>query len=184
YGPAYELMEHEPREPNSEEYLDSEKYQLRTWDLDRRDSLRHFIRRLNRVRRENPALHDNRTIRFHPVMRDGADVPELIAYTKSSAAPPVTPTGRAVYKYEHTVPPVPGPAHNLILTIVNLDPRGMHGGWVELPLVQLGLDEDRAYSVHDLLGDARYTWQGAWNYVELDPNVVPAHIFRITQTAD
>jgi starch synthase (maltosyl-transferring) len=184
YGPAFELMEHEPREPGSEEYLDSEKYQLREWDLERSDSLRYFIARLNRIRQMNAALHDNRTLRFHPVVQDGADVPDLIAYTKSSAAPPVTPTGRAIYDYEHVMPPPPGPDNNVILTVVNLDPRNTRAGWLELPLAQLGLDESRAYHVHDLLGDARYTWQGAWNYIELDPTVVPAHIFRITQTSD
>ncbi|HSK19796.1 MAG TPA: alpha-1,4-glucan--maltose-1-phosphate maltosyltransferase [Longimicrobiales bacterium] len=184
YGPAFELMEHEPREPGSEEYLDSEKYQIRSWDLDRRDSLRHLIARINRIRRANAALHDNRTLRFHAVTNGGADVPDLIAYTKSSAAAPVTPTGRALYRYEDFKPPRPGPENNVILTVVNLDPAHRHTGWVELPLAQLGLDESRAYLVHDLLGDARYTWQGAWNYVELDPSVVPAHIFRITQQSE
>ena len=181
YGPAYELMEHEPREPGSEEYLDSEKYQIREWDLDRRDSLRHFIARLNRIRRDNAALRDNRTLRFHPVTRDGMDVESLIAYTKSSAAAPVTPTGRAIYKYENDTPPRPGPENNVVLTVVNLDTANTHSGWLELPLEQLGLDPQREYLVHDLLGDARYTWQGAWNFVELNPNVVPAHVFRITQ---
>ena len=184
YGPAFELMEHEPRDPGSEEYLDSEKYQIRSWDLDRRDSLRHLIARLNRIRRANAALHDNRTLRFHAVTNGGADVPDLIAYTKSSAAAPVTPTGRAIYRHEDFIPPRPGPENNVILTVVNLDPAHRHTGWVELPLAQLGLDESRAYLVHDLLGDARYTWQGAWNYVELDPSVVPAHIFRITQQSE
>ncbi|MBR9990283.1 MAG: hypothetical protein KFH98_11030, partial [Gemmatimonadetes bacterium] len=184
YGPAFELMEHEPRDAGGEEYLDSEKYQVRQWNLTRSDSLRHFIARLNRIRRENAALHDNRTVRFHAVENHGADVPGLIAYTKSSAAPPVSPTGRAMYKYENLTPPSPGPDNNVILTVVNLDPVAPNAGWIELPLVQLGMDPDRAYQVHDLLGDARYTWHGAWNYVDLDPTVVPAHIFRITQTSD
>jgi starch synthase (maltosyl-transferring) len=184
YGPAYELMEHEPRESGSEEYLDSEKYQLRDWNLERSDSLRHFIARLNRIRRENLALHDNRTLRFLRVEHGGADVPQLIAYTKASAASPVAPTGRAIYRYEHLTPPPPGPDNNVIVTVVNLDPLHRQSGWLELPLADLGLDEDRSYLVHDLLGDARYTWQGTWNYVELDPAVVPAHIFHITQTSD
>jgi starch synthase (maltosyl-transferring) len=184
YGPAYELMEHEPREPGSEEYLDSEKYQIRDWDLERSDSLRPFIARLNRIRRANPALHDNRTLRFHTVALDGADVTQVIAYTKSSAGAPVSPTGRAIYRHEHTVPPPPGPHNNVLLIVVNLDPAVTYSGWIELPLVQLGLDPDLPYFMHDLLGDARYTWQGAWNFVQLDPSVVPAHIFRITQTSD
>jgi starch synthase (maltosyl-transferring) len=181
YGPAYELMEHVPREPGSEEYLDSEKYEIRHFDLNRADSLRHFIRRLNGIRRTNPALHDNRTLRFHSVHSGGAESPHLIAYTKSSAAAPVTPTGRAIYRYEDFTPAPPGPGNNVILTIVSLDLETPRNGWVNLPLQELGIRPDQPYLVHDLLGDARYTWQGAWNYVELDPRVVPAHIFRITQ---
>jgi starch synthase (maltosyl-transferring) len=184
YGPAYELMEHEPREPGSEEYLNSEKYQIRQRDLGRKDSLRHFIARLNRIRRENPALHDNRTLRFHSVQLDGAESEHLVAYTKSTAAAPVSPTGRAMYKYEDFSPPPPGPDHNLILTVVNMDLRATRDGWIQLPLRQLGLRPGSPYTVQDLLGNARYTWQGEWNYVQLDPRVVPAHIFRITQTAD
>ncbi|HSJ09706.1 MAG TPA: alpha-1,4-glucan--maltose-1-phosphate maltosyltransferase [Longimicrobiales bacterium] len=182
YGPAYELMEHTPREPGSEEYLDSEKYEVRHRDLERPDSLRHFIALLNRIRRENAALHHNRTLRFHPVQREGVEHEHLIAYTKSTAAAPVTPTGRAMYVHENFSPPAPGPDNNVILTVVNMDVARTHSGWVQLPLRELGIDADRPYIVHDLLGDARYTWTGAWNYVELDPTVVPAHIFRITQT--
>jgi starch synthase (maltosyl-transferring) len=182
YGPAYELMEHEPREPGSEEYLDSEKYEIRQRDLDRPDSLRHFIARLNRIRRENPALHHNRTLRFHRVQQDGVESPHLLAYSKSTAAAPVTPTGRAIYRYEDFQPVAPGPDNNVILTVVSLDLAQPRGGWVELPLRELGLRADAPFTVHDLLGDAQYTWHGAWNYVELNPDVVPAHIFRITQT--
>jgi starch synthase (maltosyl-transferring) len=184
YGPAYELMEHEPREPGSEEYRDSEKYQIRQRDLARKDSLRHFIARVNRIRRSNPALHDNRTLRFHSVQLDGVEAEHLIAYSKSTAAAPVTPTGRAIYKYEEFMPPRPGPDNNVILTVVNLDRERPHAGWVGLPLRELGLRPDRPYVAHDLLGDARYTWRGEWNYVQLDPSVVPAHIFSITQAAD
>ncbi|HSJ05112.1 MAG TPA: hypothetical protein VK936_00330, partial [Longimicrobiales bacterium] len=183
YGPAFELMEHRPREAGSEEYLDSEKYQLRHRDLDEPDSLRHFIARLNRIRRRNAALHHNRTLRFHDVQLDGAESPHLLAYSKSSAAAPVTPTGRAIYRHEDFTPPPPGPDHNLILTVVNLDARRPHRGWVGLPLRDLGLRDDVPFTAHDLLTDTRYTWRGAWNYVELDPHVVPAHIFHITQTA-
>jgi starch synthase (maltosyl-transferring) len=184
YGPAYELMEHQPREPDSEEYLDSEKYEIRQRDLDDPRSLRHFIARLNRIRHENPALQDNRTLRFHSVHTEGEESEHLIAYTKSTAAAPVGPTGRAIYRYEDFIPPAPGRDHNLILTVVNMDPTQRHTGWVNLPLRELGIRPDRPYLVHDLLGDARFTWSGAWNYVELDPASVPAHVFRITQATD
>jgi starch synthase (maltosyl-transferring) len=182
YGPAFELMEYEPREAGSEEYLDSEKYEIRQRDLSRSDSLCHLIARLNTIRRNNSALQHNRTLRFHPVQLEGVEVEDVIAYTKSSAAAPVTPTGRAIYKYEHWTPPRPGPDHNLILTVVSLDIDRVRGGWVQLPLAELGIDPGRPFQVHDLLGGAHYEWNGAWNYVRLDPASVPAHIFRITQT--
>jgi starch synthase (maltosyl-transferring) len=181
YGPAYELMEHEPREAGSEEYLHSEKYQIRQRDLDRPDSLRHIIARLNRIRRENPALHDNRTLRFHAVQLEGRESEHLIAYSKASAAAPVTPTGRALYRYETFSPPPPGPENNVILTVVNIDVNEERQGWVELPLRELGIRVDRPYTVHDLLADQQFTWHGPWNYVELNPHLMPAHVFRITQ---
>jgi starch synthase (maltosyl-transferring) len=184
YGPAYELMEHQPREQGSEEYRDSEKYQLRHRDLDDPNSLRHLIASINTIRRDNPALHDNRTLRFHRVHQNGIESEHLIAYSKSTAAAPVTPTGRALYKYEHFTPPAPGPDNNVILTVVNMDLRAPQGGWVEVPLREIGLRADAPYHMRDLLGGADYTWQGAWNYIELNPNTIPAHIFRITQTTD
>jgi starch synthase (maltosyl-transferring) len=153
YGPAFELMEHKPLEPGSEEYLDSEKYEIRVWDLDRPDSLAEFIARLNGIRRENPALQTDRTLRFHQVGNE-----QLIAYSKSA-----TETA------------------NLILTVVNLDPHTTQGGWLDLSLESLGLDDERPFQVHDLLTEARYIWQGPRHYVELNPQVVPAHVFRIRQ---
>ncbi len=151
YGPAFELMEHTPREPGSEEYLDSEKYQLRDWDLEREDSLRDFIARVNTIRHENPALHTNRTLRFHRIDND-----QLLAYTKQSL------DGR-----------------NVVLVVVNLDPNWTQAGWVELPLEELGLPEASPYLAHDLLTGARYSWQGAWNFVELNPAAGPVHIMRL-----
>jgi starch synthase (maltosyl-transferring) len=184
YGPAFELMEHEPREPGSEEYLDSEKYEIRQRILSARHSLRHLIARMNRIRRENAALQDNRTLRFHSVHEEGRESEHLIAFSKSTGAAPVSPTGRAIYKHEDFTPAPPGPGNNVILTVVNMDALRAHAGWVHLPLRQLGIRADLPYTVHDLLGDARYTWQGPWNYIELEPQVIPAHVFRITQTTD
>lgn len=178
YGPAFELMEHLPAKPGSEEYLDSEKYQLRSWDLDRPDSLRFFIARVNRIRKENPALHDNRTLRFHPIESD-----HLVAFSKASGGAPVrslNPYGDQLGEPD-PVPPPGSPDNNVILTIVNMDYRSTHSGFVGLDLAALGIDPERPFEVHDLLSDARYTWHGQWNYVELDPHVVPAHVFRITQ---
>jgi starch synthase (maltosyl-transferring) len=151
YGPAFELAESTPREHGSEEYLDSEKYQLRSWPLDRPDSLRDLIARVNRIRRDNPALQSNRGLRFHPV-----DNEQLIAYSKT------TEDGA-----------------DSVLTLVNLDPHNRHTGWLELDLPSLGLDSAKPYQVHDLLSGARFLWQGPRNFVALDPAHAPAHVFRI-----
>jgi len=151
YGPAFELCENEPREFGNEEYLDSEKYQLRHWNLDSADSLKDFIAVVNRIRRENPALQSNDRLEFHDVSND-----ELICYSKSTAD-----------------------LSNVILVVVNLDPNYRQSGFVELPLEFLDLDEQQAYQMHDLLSGSRYLWHGRRNYLELDPHVVPAHIFRI-----
>jgi starch synthase (maltosyl-transferring) len=151
YGPAYELLEHRPREAGSEEYLDSEKYQLRHWDLGRADSLREYIAALNRIRRENPALHDDASLRFF-----GIDNEQLIAYAKQ------TPD-RA----------------NQIVCVVNLSPHHTHSGWIELDLGWLGIEPDHPYQMHDLVSGARYLWTGARNFVQLDPQRSPAHVFRV-----
>jgi starch synthase (maltosyl-transferring) len=72
---------------------------------------------------------------------------------------------------------------NIVLVVVNLDPRYTQNGWLTLPLEQLGLDPQQTFQVHDLLTDARYLWQGPRNFVQLDPNALPAHIFRIRRRA-
>ncbi|MBV9269096.1 MAG: alpha-1,4-glucan--maltose-1-phosphate maltosyltransferase [Acidobacteriaceae bacterium] len=151
YGPAFELMEHRPLRPGSEEYLNSEKYQIRQWDLGRPDSLREFIAHVNRIRRDNPALQNDWSIDFHPIAND-----QLICFTKSS------PDGS-----------------NLILVAINLDPHYTQSGIVDLPLNRLKIDPDRPFQAHDLLTGARYVWNGPRNYIELNPHSVPGHIFAI-----
>jgi starch synthase (maltosyl-transferring) len=151
YGPAFEHAESRPLRPGSEEYLDSEKYQLREWDLERPDSLKEFIARLNRIRRENPALQSNEGLSFHPI-----DNEQLLAYSKSTED-----------------------RSDVVLVVVNLDPHHVHSGWLELPLGQLDLSPDQPYQAHDLLGGGRYLWHGSRNYVEIDPRVAPAQIFRL-----
>src|SRR5438128_6062824 len=128
YGPAFELQENRPLRPGSEEYLESEKYEIRHWDLERDDSLAPFVARVNRIRRENPALHTNDRLWFLPI-----DNEHLIAYSKS------TPDGA-----------------NAVVVVVNLDPQHTQSGWVGLPLRELGLEPGRAYQVHDLLTESRY----------------------------
>jgi starch synthase (maltosyl-transferring) len=151
YGPAFELCENRPLAPGREEYLDAEKYEIKHWDITRPESLKDLVGRVNRIRRENPALQTNHTLRFHTVENE-----QLIAYTKSTED-----------------------LTNVILVVVNLDPHHMQCGMVELPLESLAIDPHQPYQVHDLLADARYLWQGPRNYVELHPQITPAHIFRI-----
>jgi starch synthase (maltosyl-transferring) len=151
YGPAYELMENTPALPGKEEYLNSEKYEIKEWNIHKRRSLRKLVTRINKIRRENEALHNMQSLRFHPIDNDA-----VIAYSKMSA------DGR-----------------NILLTVVNLDPEHKQGGWVGLPLHDFRLDPDTTFEVHDLLSGASYRWNGEYNFVELDPHVIPAHIFRI-----
>ncbi|MFB6286634.1 MAG: maltotransferase domain-containing protein [Candidatus Bipolaricaulia bacterium] len=155
YGPPFELGENVPREPGSEEYRHSEKYEIRDWDLDAPHSLRPLIARINEIRRANAALQSNHSLRFHPVDND-----QLVCYSKQS-----------------------DDGANTIIVAVNLDPHHTQAGMVDLSLDELGIDGEEPYQVHDLLGEARYTWQGSPNYVELDPNVVPAHVFRVRHRA-
>ncbi len=151
YGPAFELCENRPLAAGSEEYLDSEKYEIRYWDLERPGNLRPLISRVNSIRRENPALHSDWTLHFH-----GIDNDNLICYSKH------TPDRR-----------------NVILMVVNLDPHHTQAGWTNLSLDVLGLRPDEPFQVHDLLNGPSYTWRGSCNDVELDPASTVAHVFRI-----
>ncbi len=153
YGPTYELCIGQALRHGSEEYLDSEKYEVRHWNLDSPGNIRDYVARVNAIRRENPALHDNRSLRFYPT-----DNEQIICYVKS----------------------VPDWS-NTILVVVNLDPHHKQSGWVRLPPSALGLalSEDHIYQVHELIGDARYLWHGDSNFVELDPHASPAQVFRV-----
>ncbi len=150
YGPAFELCEVRPREMGGEEYLDSEKYELKQWDLDDPNSLKGLIARVNRIRRDNAALQSDHNLLFHTTSNE-----DLICYSKHTDDLAAT-----------------------IVVVVNLDFRHTQSGWVELPLGTFGIDHAKHYQVHDLLNDSRYLWHGARNYVEL-PAEMPAHIFRI-----
>ena len=154
YGPAFELCENRRKDTVSEEYLDSEKYELKHWNIKSANSLKDFVARVNRIRRENPSLQGDWSLRFHPV-----DNEQLICYSKQTED-----------------------LTNVILVVVNLDYRWKQSGWVELPLDTLGINASQSYQVYDLLNDASYRWKGSRNYVELDPDISPAHIFLVQQT--
>ncbi len=135
--------------PGVEELAHNEKYEIRTWDLGRSGSLRHVIARLNQIRRQHPALQSNRSLQFHPT-----DNEFIVCYSKQTT-------------------------DDVILVVVNLDPHHVHRGWIDLDPKVLGLAPDEGFQVHDLLGAARYAWQGGKNFVELDPSQAPAAIFEI-----
>ncbi|MEX2188841.1 MAG: alpha-1,4-glucan--maltose-1-phosphate maltosyltransferase [Pirellulales bacterium] len=151
YGPPFEHCWGAPREASSEEYLESEKYQVHYHDIDRPDSLKDFVARVNQIRRQHAVLRTIDNVQFHPVDND-----QLICFTKSSAD-----------------------KSECLLIVVNLDPHHVQSGWIDLPLEDLDVDDARPYQVHDLLSDARYLWNGRKNFVQLDPQVVPAHIFQV-----
>jgi starch synthase (maltosyl-transferring) len=151
YGPAFELCENTPYQPGSEEYLNSEKYELKHRDLNSPWSLKQFIARINLIRKKNPALQSDRNLRFHDT-----DNPSLICYSKST-----------------------DDLSDIIIVVVNLDSFHKQTGWVNLDLGPLGIDANDEYSVHDLLGQGSYMWRGSRNYVELTPESLPAHILLV-----
>ncbi len=151
YGPAFELCENRPLAPGREEYLDSEKYEIRHWDIERPDSLKEFIGVVNRIRREIPCLQADGNLAFHPVENE-----QMIVYSKAT-----------------------DDLSSIILMVVNLDPHNTQSGWVDLPMDRLGLDPAVPFQGHDLLSGARYIWHGGRIYFQLNPAEVPAHIIRI-----
>ena len=151
---SFEIGENRAAAPASEEYLHSEKYQIRQWQFDSPHNIKDLIRQVNTIRRTQPALQFNDGLRFHLTTSDG-----LIAYSKT------------------------GPAGTRrIFTVVSLSPGGPQEGWVCLALPDDPLSDDETYTVRDLLTDRVYTWRGAWNFVRLDPDL-PAHVFDVTRPA-
>ncbi|CAN5686995.1 alpha-1,4-glucan--maltose-1-phosphate maltosyltransferase [soil metagenome] len=150
YGPPFELAEGTPREPGSEEYLDSEKYEQRHWDLDRPDSLAPLIRLVNAIRRDHPALQSDERLEFLPTNEEA-----VIAYSKQSAD-----------------------GADIIVCVVNLDPGGSHTARVTLPLAAYGLAEGEV-TARELLDDTAATVTGASLDVHLDPAERAAHVFQL-----
>lgn len=149
YGPAFELMEHEPLRKGSEEYRNSEKYEIRAWNTDDPRTLAPLIARVNAIRRANRALQTNRRLRFH-----ATDNPHLLCYSKQDDA-----------------------GDNVILVCVNMDYHATQSGWVEFSPAAVGLNAPPPFVVRDLLSGRSWTWRDYWNYVELDPTQTPVHLF-------
>jgi len=160
YGPAFELGENVPAKKVSEEYLNSEKYEIRHWDRGAPYSLAPLITRINTIRRENVALQSDLSLCFHAV-----DNPMVMCYHKRAAV-------------------APGEPDNIILVAINLDPNNEQGGWIDLDLKSLGIAHDETFDVEDLLTGVHYKWHDRSNYVALRPDVQPAHVFRVAHIED
>lgn len=148
---GYELCENIAVHHGSEEYLDSEKYQIRVRDWNAPGNIKQDISKLNRIRREQPALHELTNLSFLKT-----DYDAILAYKKS----------------------VPG---NDLVIIVNLDPHSVHETMVEVPIADFGIAPDEAYEMSDLLTGTRYVWRGVRNYVRLDPAERVGHVFRVSR---
>jgi starch synthase (maltosyl-transferring) len=147
---GYELSENEAV-PGTEEYLNSEKFEIKPRNWKNPGNIRAFITRMNSIRKNNAALMSNRRLAFYPV-----DNEQLLFYGKSTED-----------------------LTNIILVAVNLDPHNVQEGWLEVPLEEFNIEENEVYQVHELLFDNRFLWQGSRNYVRLDPADGPAHIFLL-----
>jgi starch synthase (maltosyl-transferring) len=156
YGPVFELAESRALAPGTEEYLDSEKYAVRRWDLQRETPLGPVIRTVNRTRREQSVLRT-----MTPPVFQNIDNPSIIGYSR----------------YD------PG-SGSRVLVFVNLDPHHVQAGWTDLDLGALGLRADTPFRVHDQLTDRTWTWNGPRNFVELRPLEMPAHVFVVHGSED
>jgi starch synthase (maltosyl-transferring) len=148
---GFELCENEPLEPGSEEYLNSEKYEIRVRDWDAPGNINDDVTLINRLRRENPALQRQEGLTFH-----GSDNEQLLCYSRSAWG-------------------------NDLFVVVNLDPQVAQGGRVQVPLHQWSLPADAPYTVEDLLTGERYSWSGEWNAVRLDPDQHVGHVMRVVR---
>jgi len=151
YGPAFEMCENVPLERGREEYLNSEKYELKPRNLNFKGGLKDLISKMNRIRKENPALQTNRNLRFHET-----DNPSLLCYSKAT-----------------------DDFSSVIVVVVNVDCFHVQTGWLDLDLDSIGLDRRHGFQAYDLLSEGRFLWQGSRNYVELTPESLPAHILRV-----
>jgi len=154
---GFELCENVPIKPGSEEYLDSEKYQIKPRDWNQAGTLRELIARVNQIRRDYAALQQNATLAFH-----STDNPHFLFFSKTNQ-------GSGGSEGSST----------RVFIVVNTDPHWTQQGWVQMPIWEMGITGRERYVVEDLLDGGRYTWRGEWNYVKLDPSERMAHIFVV-----
>jgi len=166
----------------SEEYLDSEKYELRPRNYDSPGNINSDIAQINGIRRGHRALQRNANLSFHT-----SENPAVLFYRKARLDPVVQWTSSSAVH----VPPAIAEALGFtddggddILIAVNTDPHHVQETMVHVPIHEMGIDDDRPYVVRDLLSGARYTWRGVRNYVRLDPNETPGHVLLVEREQD
>lgn len=150
YGPPYEFYDNIPV-PGREEYMDSEKYEIKKHDWKKTNRMTDIITILNRARKSHPALQSTWNLHFCNI-----EQPDLLAYLKATED-----------------------LSDIVLVVVNLDPNQRHSGYVQLPKARLGLHDRINVKLHDLITDEHYTWTQEWNYVEIDPYKMPFHLFKL-----
>lgn len=148
---GFELCENTPIAPGKEEYLDSEKYQFKGRDWNAPGNIKDILTALNRARRDHRALQEYRNLRFHP-----SDNDQVIFYSKMTAA-----------------------RDSIVLVAVNLDPHNFQSAWLTVPVAEFGASEGEVYEVRDVITGEVYRWNGARNFVALDPKTRPAHVLEV-----
>ena len=172
---GFELCENVPVKPGSEEYLDSEKYQIKPRDWNQTGTLRELIAHVNQIRRDYPALQQNATLAFH-----ATDNPHFLFFSKTNpnqGSGGSEGSGGSVGSGGSAGSV--GSRDGRVFIVVNTDPHWTQQGWVQMPLWEMGITARERYVVEDLLDGGRYTWRGEWNYVKLDPSERVAHILVV-----
>ena len=178
---GFELGENVPVREGSEEYLDSEKYQLRPRDYEAHDNINADIAQINGIRRWHRAFQRSANLSFHT-----SENPTILFYRKARAEPVVQWTSSAPLHVPAAIAKSLGFADDGsddFLIAVNTDPHHVQETMVHVPIHEMGIDDDRPYVVRDLLSGARYTWRGVRNYVRLDPNETPGHVLLVERDA-
>ncbi|MCL2543111.1 MAG: alpha-1,4-glucan--maltose-1-phosphate maltosyltransferase [Nocardioidaceae bacterium] len=174
---GYELFEHVAVRPGSEEYLDSEKYQVRPRDWATAEaageSLAPYLTRLNELRRQHPALRLLRNLTVHPTDND-----HLLCFSKATPLVEELARDQGSQGSRDGAGAPPRPTADVVIVVVNLDPHQPQEGTVHLDLTALRLPEGASYRVRDELTGQEWTW-GAESWVRLDPAIEPAHVLTV-----
>ena len=137
--------------PGKQEYLNSEKYQFKKRDWNAPGNIKDYITKLNKIRHQNRALREHENLRFHIVENE-----QILFYSKATED-----------------------LDSVILVLVTLDPYNSQSGYANVPIENFGIDASDPYQVEDLMTGEKFTWHGRRNFVILDPNTRPAHVFRV-----